>query len=346
MKRRLKKPLLFSIVVFLFVFSLYKTCDLLNISFHHDTINLEQDIKEESNTSNNIKQQYNINTFQTEDMGQVVYDGTYIYYNNEEYLIKRDKTTGEETPISTTTKNLAYSDDYIFGTQTYANGNDILMDYIVQISKFGDEKQIFYKTECSYITSVCYDGKYIYYTNESHNIYRLNTATNESEIFVKDNEKNDYPIILGILNSNIYYIDDSYIFEYNLINNEKRVVSTQGCSYLQKPIIYNNYIYMFGNFNNNNIVRIDILTGNQETIIDTNYLKNKTNHHQIDSFNIIGGYIFINVDKDLYYMKVTDTFGLEYYKTITSSNILVTDDSLFFIDNGIEEIFVNWLISK
>lgn len=347
MKRRLKKQLLFTIVVFLFVFSLYKTCDLLGVSFRHNNSQSEQEEKTNKNNTDNIKQHYNNNIFQTEEIGQFLYDDTYIYFNTDKYLIKRNKDSGDETPISTPIKNLIDADNYIYGTSTYANGNDILMDYVIGISKDGDEKEIFYKTESSYITSVVYDGQYIYYTNESHNIYRLNVLTKESEILKKDDKKADYPFLIGIIDSKIYYINGMSISYYDIIEDSIEIVSYEGCSIYQKPIIYKNYIYMYGNLNNDNIIRINLETGTLDTILDTNYIKNKTGFSKINNFNIIDDYLFININKNIYYINIKDSFGMEFYKNIPSESMAITDDSFFYLNNEkIEEVYINWLISK
>lgn len=342
----MNKKILLSFVVLLFLFSLYKTCDLLDINFVNNSSS-ESKGQEKITKEMEISSVNNKNTFQTGE--GILFDDEYIFYNSDKSLIRQDINTKEKIPILTNMnlKNIIDADENIIGTTTIANSNDILMDYVMMVSKDGVDQTIFYKTECSFITSKCFDGTTIYYTNESHNIYSLNPETKEQTIFVKSSEKSDYPFLLGIYNNNLYYVDGTSISYVNLSDKKITVLSTEGCSTIQKPVLINNKIYYFSSLKTDSISVLDIDTNKVTTIIDSEYLSKKTNSKRIDNFNIIDNYLFLNIQGNIYYCFLDDTKGLVFYKEIPSTELNVTNDSIFYInENKIEYIYVNWLISK
>lgn len=320
------KKILFLIVLILFVFSLIKTCDILNIKF---TLKNDESIESTEQTTNivDIENNYNNNNFQTTETGKSLYDESYIYFGDENYLVKYDITNDTYTPISTGTniKNIIKANDSIICTLTVENGNQDLKDYVSLVKNDGSTSEIFYKTESSFITSLNYDGNYIYYTNETNNIYKLNINTKEIEIFFSDSKKFDYPRILGIYNSKLLYIDENSISSIDLNNNENQVITNQYSSYLLKPIIYNDNIYMFENFKYNSIVKIDL-----------NNFKNKIIYNNIDkinNFNISDNYLFLNIDNVIYYSLLEEKDKKEY-KNFESTELNLTDDLIYFIKNN------------
>ena len=344
-----KNNILLLIVLFLFSFSIFKTCDLLAINFSDKSSSSQNDEINEIEKRTDIFESSNVNFFQTEEYGEYLYDGTNIFFNLKEYLVKKNIQTQEEMPIlkGMHVKGLCDGKDNVYGVITIANGNDILQDYVIEISKDGEYSNIFYKTESSYITSVCYDGKYLYYTNESHKINKIDTNTKEVSIYKSINNKNDYPTLLGIKEDNLYYIDGSTISCINIKENTKKVISNEGCSIYQKPIIYKDSIYMFGNFNNNSIVKIDLIDGTKTTIVDEQYFKRKTLSSEISNFNVLNDYLFLNIDGTIYYYYLKDTAELTIYKEIETKELAVCYENLFFIKNeNVDFVHLTWLLSK
>ena len=345
----MNKKILVIITIILFLFSIYKTCDLLDISFANETSS-EENKKDEINNTEKTATISKKNTFQTDEFGIFFSDNKYIYYNNNGSYVRQNISSKEENIVSSnmTLKNITDADENIIGVATIANNDDILKDYIVEVSKDGIEKTVFYKTECSYITSIYFDEENIYYTNETHNIYKINIDSQEISVFYETLENEDYPILIGIKNNNLFYVNGTSISCVDLSNKTNNILTNDGCSYLQKPILINDCIYYFTSLSNNSISCINIETKQISRIINENYLNQKTNYRSIDNFNVIDNYLFLNVNGNIYYCNLKDkNKELTFYKKISSLQLNVTNDSIFFIDkNNIEYIYVNWLISQ
>lgn len=343
--------LVFSIVILLFTLSIWKTCDILGISLYNaknNNYNNNNSIKEENNFT--IENNNNINTYQTEEFGITMSDGENIFYNSQKYLVKYNTVLRNEIPISTyNVKSLINAGDYIYGVTTLANSNDILCDYVIEISKDGLNNKIYYKTETRYITSLLYNENNIYYTNESHNIYVLDIKNNEVTTLLKTDTKSDYPLFITLYNNSIYYFNGSSIAVHNLLDNMNFVLYDGGCSIEQKPVFYNNYIYLLNNFNQDAIIRINALTGEKEIVIDQSFIKNILKKQKINNFNFIDNYLFINIDGKLYYTNLNNDFDIKEYKNynMEQNTVNMSSDSIYFINNGkIEFVYLNWLISQ
>lgn len=337
------KVLLILTVITLFVFSMFKTCDVLGISDYAEQENSNEEEKEifEKEVSNNS----NVNFFQTTEElmskdsgGQVMFDGQSIFYNSPGYTVKFDVLTKQELPItSMQMKCITDAETDIYGAISLINGNGDMKDYLMRASKSGDNSEIFYKTECSNITSVLFDGTDVYYTNENHVIYTI--SNKESVIWKNTNKKTDFPHIIGILDGNMFITDGTKIESINI--NDKSVKTLYGglCSRRQMPILAGKYIYMFSDFTRSEIIRFDVASGEIQTIVDRSFRKN------INSFTITGGYIFLDCEGIIYYKNISDGGSPKEYKEFTG--ISVCDDALFSIKEGkLEFLYINWLIAE
>lgn len=290
------KIILVLTTITLFAFSMLKTYDLLGLS------SSSQEEKEISDNSSGEKERHisnssNPNFYQLEDDGQTMFDGKYIYYNGNGYVIKYDIDKKTEEPIIAGRQMKCITDayDYIFGVTTIQNGNNEDKDYVIKVSKTSGDSNIFYKTENNHITSMVFDGEYIYYTNESHSIFRLGE---EPEIWVNAKNKADFPIIIGIYNKNMYICDGTQIESINIENLKKSVIYTGVSSYNQLPIMSDKYIFITSDFTKKDIVRIDLDTLETKNILDKSFAK--AIGKSIDSFSITENNLYINFNGSVY----------------------------------------------
>ena len=333
--KKLARRMVLSIIVFtLFILSMFKTCEMLGI--HVDQKEKKSSEEQLSKEERMIISYNNQNTFQTSEKGEIFFDKGNIYYNDDEYFVKYSKNN--TTPIMKGhIKNIIGGGEYLFGTITMADEDDILKDFVLYI-KDGKET-VFYKTASSFITSLAYDGTYLYYTNESNSIMRFNLQdSTEPEIYIKSNQKNDYPVIIGI-KKHLYYCDGTGISYIDLNKNTTGVLTDQGCSELQKPIIYEDNIYMLS-LQKDKIIEVSTKDGTNRELADFK------KYGKIDNFNVQDGYLFVNIGGNLYYSSLKDG-KINLYRIMEGNTVCIGDDTIFFIEkNGIKNIGLNWIFTK
>lgn len=333
------KKILFIIVVFLFIISIIQTCRILNINFQKEK-NESSESTEKEISEKEIPNNYNNNGFQTNEIGKSLFCDQFIYFGDENYLVKYDASNDSYYPILTglNIKNITDANENIICTTTIENGNTDLKDYVNFVSKDGNDSCVYYKTESPFITSLTYDGTFVYYTNESNDIYKLNLETKEVETFFSNSKKNDFPKIIGIFNSELLYVDGNSISSININTMKKQIISNQYSNYLLKPVIYNDSLYLFNDFTYKDIVKINLSNYKDEIIY--------SDIENINNFNIVDNYLILNINNNISYVKLNEK-EKKQYKYIDSSEVNITDDSLYYIKNNKIIINpINWILSK
>lgn len=325
-----KKVILLLSVVTLFFLCIVKTCSLLGI---HNTRELTTDkhievVEEGREVLNN----FNYNSFQGTDTGVSFFDGKYIYFNTSNYLLKYDIYDGTETPVTAGMPVKCMSDggDFIYGVTTMEDSTGNLKDYLVKVPKDGGSTEIFYKTECNHITSVAYDGLYAYYTDESHCIYRMGE---ELEEWSYSDKSADFPYIIGIFGNMLYITDGTKISYINVLDGAWQTAYNGLCSVMQKPIISDGLIYMMSDFNQNEIICIDIETGNTEVIINKSFINAVAKAEKIDSFSVSGDILFMNCDGKLYRKYLEEDGTPRFYRNIESVQSSSFDGNAYYVEN-------------
>lgn len=349
-----KNFLLFSIVCLLMALSFYKTVDLLHINFSQtsedkkeekENTTIADEISMIGNTSGNYAQSLN------NERGLVAYFDDFLYYNKEQgdkvMLIKTDSYTNEEDVLysGNRIKNISALENTVVGTVTLANGNDILKDYIILLSKHGDSTEVLYKTESDFITSVICDKNTIYYTNESNGIYAIDLKTKEISTTAKISQKSDYPVLFAMQDNNLYYMDGKSVSLCNVISGETRVVSYKYTSILQQPILYKNTIYLFSDLKKKEIHALSPETGASSVLISETALRENLD---AVSFNIGLQYLFMTDGEKVCYVNLDTPEQIEILKGFEPANesIFLTDDSIAVVDKEASFFPVNWIFSK
>lgn len=323
----------------MFIISIIQTCRILNINFQKEK-NESSESTEKEISEKEIPNNYNNNGFQTNEIGKSLFCDQFIYFGDENYLVKYDASNDSYYPILTglNIKNITDANENIICTTTIENGNTDLKDYVTFVSKDGNDSCVYYKTESPFITSLTYDGTFVYYTNESNDIYKLNLETKEVEIFFSNSKKNDFPKIIGIFNSELLYVDGNSISSININTMKKQIISNQYSNYLLKPVIYNDSLYLFNDFTYKDIVKINLSNYKDEIIY--------SDIENINNFNIVDNYLILNINNNISYVKLNEK-EKKQYKYIDSSEVNITDDSLYYIKNNKIIINpINWILSK
>lgn len=328
----IKKISVLSSVIILFILCIAKTYDVLGLNDNNTETEkiLETDVVD----NRQIKNNFNSNTFQDIDTGMRMEDGEFIYYNNDNYLMKYNPKTGKEEPVVANMefKCLTNAEDSIYGVTTLMNGKGIDSDYLVKISKENGNTTILYKTECPHITSVIYDGEFVYFTNESHSIFKIDGK--EVNEWIAANKSADFPIIIGMYKECMYITDGTQIEEINIKTIKRKTAYSELCSINQNPIMKNNCIYMFGNFNKNNIIRFNIDSKTSDTLIDKQFVDLVTRADEINSFSVSDKFIFFNCEGRLYKKELNSNDKAEFCKYINSLDSSSFGDYFFYILDG------------
>lgn len=320
-------------VITLFIICVLKTCDILGIP-DDKSKKYESEMTTEKEKEYIIENNYNVNAFQGEDLGVTMFDGKCIYYNTPNYVMKYDLYKQEEAPIvaGMAIKCMTDADDYIYGVTVQTNGNGTDCDYLISVSKETGETTIFYKTECPHITSVVFDGENVYYTNESHVIYKLDRS--EPIEWIKSKSSADYPYLIGIYEEKIYLTDGTQIETIDIKSQERICLYSELCSETQHPVMYEGYIYMSSDFLGKDIARYDINTDSFEIIVNKTFINTIARAEKIDSFSASDNFVFFNCDGILYYKDLNSNNNPRLYKEININYSCSFNDYAYYISDG------------
>lgn len=355
-------------VVILFITSFALTIKYLELDFNKkdknmsssetEIIETDKNLRQVGSFSGNVFQKYDIND---EEYGLLCYDDDYYYTTNilkNKYVLNKvNKNNISDTfPILSgyKVKNMISVGDYIFGVVNAVNEEDILMDQIVKISKSGDGKEIYSSTQATFITSMISDGKRIFFTKENdHYIYSINTDGTETQKIVKISINKDNPILFGIFEGKIYFVDGESVSTLDIETKEIETISKSLTSIKQNPIMYKNKIYYLTSLAGKGISCLNIATRESIVVVDENEMYDLTKiNSNILNLNYNSGILFYTYNNKIYYIDIETSISINELKDVKSLN----NNKYYIIDDNviIEEVKygnltstpINWILAK
>lgn len=201
---------------------------------------------------------------------------------------------------------------------------------IAYLNTKDDSVNIIKSTASDDITSIVSDGKYIYFTRNDYQIYQTDTDENTVKLF-KTSSSANYPVLIGINNGKLYYINGSTMCSLGIHSKQNQVISLQYCSEEQMPILTDDGIISFTTLAKNQIDKISFDGELIQTLITEEKLPSES--LRIDSMNYYNGYVFLSIDNHVYYLdKNKDYMLIQIDGEITEANTIYTTDKYLIFD--------------
>lgn len=289
------------------------------------------------------------------DMGFVASNNKYSYkyciINDRKCLIKTNIKDNETDIIITgyAARNLNIIKNNLYMIMEQYDEDGSSYDVIAYLNINDDSLNTISTTKTDKITSYISDGTHVFYTTDDS--YKVFQADTEGAIktIAETNRKAEYPLIIGINNGKILYVNGIEMCSLGIRSHKTSIVSKQYCSIEQYPIVTKEGIYSFYNLAKNRIDLINFDGTLNKIILDTkDTIKFSSG---IKSMNYSCGYIFFNADNSIYYLDKKENYSVKQFNEARpKTNQIYLTDEYMIIDNekyGSPEIIkMIWLFAS